>query len=315
MAHTTGLATSQNRTNARCMAWILAASLGCGGCGLTEGPRGGDPLLGNIPRPIAPTPMVGSEGGTIGNGGNDEIAALGRPTFISTGTTGSGPFSPIGTDGNPSQPPPAAAAPGDSAPPDSGGQNSPPPATATRMPSLNFPRNQSASTTPAAMAAGGYPQANSSGLRIPASARKPMGATLPPYPANGSRDEVADASAPPWMELAKSSGSAGAATPPPEARQPLMTVGGLSDVPVSGQTTPPATAPKFQSVDEAQAHLKKQGALYQKLEQAGNGDWQFSCVLPNEQNILVNRRYEARDPDKLHAVQLVVDQIYRDRGK
>jgi len=80
---------------------------------------------------------------------------------------------------------------------------------------------------------------------------------------------------------------------------------------VSVESSPMLT--RIRTADEGKQRAKELGVNWQKLEQLTSGEWQYSVTVPNEQNVAVNRRVEARDRDQVTAIQLVLDQIGRDR--
>src|SRR5439155_25403626 len=71
---------------------------------------------------------------------------------------------------------------------------------------------------------------------------------------------------------------------------------------------------RISSYDQAETLLKARGALWYGLEMLGDtGEWKFSCIVPNRQKPGSRRTYEARDRNKLIAVQAVLDQIDKDQ--
>jgi hypothetical protein len=65
--------------------------------------------------------------------------------------------------------------------------------------------------------------------------------------------------------------------------------------------------------EQALAVLKAKGASYQCLQTWGEeGEWKFSCSIPNRQNPHIRRSYEARAPDPVLAMRLVLDKIERE---
>jgi hypothetical protein len=56
------------------------------------------------------------------------------------------------------------------------------------------------------------------------------------------------------------------------------------------------------------------GITWFRLETADDaGGYKFSCSIPNRQNRLINRTYEAQAPSELAAIQAVLDQIDKER--
>jgi hypothetical protein len=72
---------------------------------------------------------------------------------------------------------------------------------------------------------------------------------------------------------------------------------------------------RVMTFEQAQAQLRVRGVTWQRLEIWGDeGNWKFSCSIPNAQNPAIRRSYESPPlPDPLTAVQAVLDQIDRDQ--
>jgi hypothetical protein len=104
-----------------------------------------------------------------------------------------------------------------------------------------------------------------------------------------------------------------------QLQQPVMGTrpnSGFAPVSRQGQpATPAATSnPSNLSYEEAQARLNTRGVAWQRLESWGDqGDWKFTCSIPNKQNPYISRTYEAEAHDPLSAVHGVLDQIERDQ--
>jgi hypothetical protein len=79
----------------------------------------------------------------------------------------------------------------------------------------------------------------------------------------------------------------------------------------SNVPAPPA-APRVTSYEQAQTVLLGRGVLWQNLMTGEQGEWKFSCSLPNRQDPSRNRTYEGRGPTYLAAVQAVLDQVEKD---
>jgi len=248
------------------------------GCGFVTGTRGGDPLV-PVQRPInhSPAPILSAPGATAGPGMGPLTAAPQSYDSLNSRNF-DGPV-PTGV-----------------------------------------PLNENQQTTNAAMAAS-LGQPSVSDLRIgntvtpTTRTRKNQGAQLPTSaPIQMAKNETSPA----WLEYTvpptNLRGPTPKADPPPIAAGPrIVTVGAFAESPI----TPGAAMPtpiRIRTVEEGQKKVKELGAIWQKLEQVNGGDWQFSCVTPNQQNVLVNRRHEARDRDQLSAIQLVIDQIQRDQS-
>jgi hypothetical protein len=53
---------------------------------------------------------------------------------------------------------------------------------------------------------------------------------------------------------------------------------------------------------------------WQRLETTGaQGEWQFSCSLPNRQNPSISHTYQAQGHDPLAAIKAVLEQIDREQ--
>jgi hypothetical protein len=78
--------------------------------------------------------------------------------------------------------------------------------------------------------------------------------------------------------------------------------------------TPPPRGSGIANYEQAQGQLAARGVIWQRLETSGdNGEWRFSCSLPNPNNPRLRRTYEGRARDFLSAIQAVLDQIDRDK--
>lgn len=71
--------------------------------------------------------------------------------------------------------------------------------------------------------------------------------------------------------------------------------------------------PRIRSFEEAQQYLVAHGVKWQDLQTTGEGEWKFSCTIPNKKQPNTFRTYEARDRYGLSAIQKVIDQISRDQ--
>jgi hypothetical protein len=92
----------------------------------------------------------------------------------------------------------------------------------------------------------------------------------------------------------------------PVSRQPTA-----SGAPSVGST---ALANGNLSYEEAQARLTARGVTWQRLETWGEqGDWRFSCSIPNRQNPYISRTYEAEAHDPLAAIHGVLNQLENDQ--
>jgi hypothetical protein len=92
---------------------------------------------------------------------------------------------------------------------------------------------------------------------------------------------------------------------------------GAASAPAGTVSLPPQGAGsglRLSSYEQAETLLKAHGALWYGLEMLGDtGEWKFSCIVPNRQRPGSRRTYEARDRNKLAAVQAVLDQIEKDQ--
>jgi hypothetical protein len=90
--------------------------------------------------------------------------------------------------------------------------------------------------------------------------------------------------------------------------RPSLTPGQPTAVTVGG-------GPRVRSFEEAQQFLAAHGVKWQDLQTTGEGEWKFSCSIPNKNNPNSVRTYEARDRYGLNAIQKVIDQISRDQQR
>lgn len=74
-------------------------------------------------------------------------------------------------------------------------------------------------------------------------------------------------------------------------------------------TQRPAPVENYESLV---AELRDYGAIEIRNRQS-NGEWTFSCAVPNRSNQLMQRRYEAHDPDLLRAVRAVLERVREDQ--
>src|SRR5262245_41900709 len=80
-------------------------------------------------------------------------------------------------------------------------------------------------------------------------------------------------------------------------------------------TTASSGGPRIRTFEEGQQFLMARGVKWQRLETAGEGEWRFSCSLPNRAGSTSMRTYEATDRYGLIAMQKVIDQVVRDQSK
>jgi hypothetical protein len=76
----------------------------------------------------------------------------------------------------------------------------------------------------------------------------------------------------------------------------------------------PSSAPAgIATLEQAQKELDARGVLWQNLVKVGpNGEWKFSCSIPNRQNPRQQRTYEFRASDPIAAIRAVLEQIDKD---
>lgn len=72
---------------------------------------------------------------------------------------------------------------------------------------------------------------------------------------------------------------------------------------------------RVRTFEEAQQFLTAQGVKWQDLQTTGEGEWKYTCSVPNKGNSSSMRTYEARDRYGLTAMQKVIDQIVRDQAR
>jgi hypothetical protein len=163
-------------------------------------------------------------------------------------------------------------------------------------------------------------------------------ASVNPRPIDGTHDlripdpNVAASANPAW----NGAGSIGTAPPiivptgpaaTPAASPVALAPGGQLQQPTTGfapvsrmqsGTTPGADATRLANgnltYEGAQAQLTARGVTWQRLETWGDqGDWKFTCSIPNRQNPYISRTYEAEAHDPLSAVRGVLDQLDHDQ--
>ena len=138
-------------------------------------------------------------------------------------------------------------------------------------------------------------------------------ASVNPRPLDGSHDlRIPDA-----PSTSPGVGGQGTGT---QLQQPVMGAPPTTTfAPVSRQGqmigNPGTTAgPSNLSYEEAQGRLAARGVAWQRLESWGDqGDWKFTCSIPNRQNPYISRTYEAEAHDPLSALHGVLEQIEHDQ--
>jgi hypothetical protein len=167
----------------------------------------------------------------------------------------------------------------------------PPPPVAAVPPAI--PSTAGSSTSAAALAAG-VPRAfdDNRELRIP-----------PPQREDGGWARTTPASVP---VPGKDSGGVRLrgpdAGPEPAAHRDAMQTPAI--VPASGVVQ--------DNYKELQAKLASHGVNWQCLQMKGDGEWTFSCTIPNKQKPNVRRKYEAVGRTDLGAIQAVLEQIEKE---
>ncbi len=141
-------------------------------------------------------------------------------------------------------------------------------------------------------------------------------ASVNPRPLDGSHDlRITDPTNTPAAASGQGFGPSGT-----QLQQPVMgapPTPGFAPVSRQGQTVtnPGATAGSTNlSYEEAQARLTARGVAWQRLETWGDqGDWKFTCSIPNKQNPYISRTYEAEAHDPFSALHGVLDQLDHDQ--
>ncbi|GIW79850.1 MAG: hypothetical protein KatS3mg105_1657 [Gemmatales bacterium] len=73
---------------------------------------------------------------------------------------------------------------------------------------------------------------------------------------------------------------------------------------------PPVSDGSRLTYEQAQVILRSYGVTWQRLETWGDdGQWKFSCSVPNPNNAYISRNYEARGATYLDAIQAVLEQL------
>jgi hypothetical protein len=85
--------------------------------------------------------------------------------------------------------------------------------------------------------------------------------------------------------------------------------------PTGGAAVPPPPGASM-TFEEARQYLERRGAVWQRLETRGEGQWAFQCSLPIPGQKNLNRTYETQAPlprDPLSAIRAVIDKIEKDQ--
>jgi hypothetical protein len=162
------------------------------------------------------------------------------------------------------------------------GAATPKPAAGTGSAALPALPAPNAVTSPAALAGGGpRPIDATHELRIATTTGTPGGAA--------------------WVGPASSGGGVPA--------QPMSR--GADAAPATGLVLSGGTV-RNETFEQLQAQLVARGIAWQRLE-CVDGEWHFSCSVPNRQNPNLNHTYEARAHDGTAAIRAVLDQIDREQ--
>jgi hypothetical protein len=150
---------------------------------------------------------------------------------------------------------------------------------------------------------------------------------LPPINPTSSNAALASGATPPLdggrdLRIGDPRAAAGApAWQAPQTATPVSTPPGPPPVQPASNVAPayarsfgPMLSARIVSYEQAQAYLASRGVNWQRLETIGDqGEWRFSCSLPNPQNRNINRTYEGKARDYLSAIRIVIDQMSRDQ--
>jgi hypothetical protein len=148
---------------------------------------------------------------------------------------------------------------------------------------------------------------------VPASSGAPSNAALaagtsPPLDGRhdlGIADPRSSPSNPAWA------GQTTGGSPPPVRAEPAS---GSMPLPARGSSYNLTDGSRLASYEQAKAQLVARGVTWFRLETADEpGSYKFSCSVPNRQNRMINRTYEAQGPSELAAIQAVLDQIDKER--
>jgi hypothetical protein len=279
------MVTSNNKLGNRILFWLCASGLlgVTAGCGYPHGSFQGDPMLGSFNRPIAATPPVFA-GGDPGMGpGSDGGARLGMPSPDvpdSTGANGANRGTWLV---------PTYSFSGGLLNLRSGGSG------------VGGGLVPSEKPTMMASTGGGSARASAnSGAKLLATddSRKPMLASTNIAPTTDGTSVVFRSPEPNTMMMA------GSAFVPP---------GPAKDRPVIGIYDRSRDPARISTVEEGQVILANYGIRWQRLEQAENGEWLFSCSKGANPNGTADRRYESRNVDQVSAVRNVIEQVKYDR--
>jgi hypothetical protein len=74
------------------------------------------------------------------------------------------------------------------------------------------------------------------------------------------------------------------------------------------------TTTEVTTFEQAKDQIKARGAVWQRLEIVSeNGEWKYSCSIPNRQNPRLRRTYEARASEPVGAIRAVLEQLDKEQ--
>jgi hypothetical protein len=104
---------------------------------------------------------------------------------------------------------------------------------------------------------------------------------------------------------------------PPAAGNTVLQPPQPALIPTASQSVAPAFAPastaRLTSYEQARGQLQARNVAWFRLETGDQGSYKFSCSIPNRQNPNLSRTYEAQGPTELAAIQVVLEQIDKER--
>ncbi len=99
-----------------------------------------------------------------------------------------------------------------------------------------------------------------------------------------------------------------------QVHQPVAAFEAASQPPILARGVAPVSSVRVISIDQALSRLAGYGVKGMRLETWGdNGEWKFSCSIPNRQNQYISRNYESRAGDSLSALRSVIEQIEKEQ--
>ena len=76
--------------------------------------------------------------------------------------------------------------------------------------------------------------------------------------------------------------------------------------------TVPSSLSGITTFEQAKRELEARGALWQRLDMV-DGEWKFSCSIPNRQNPRIRRTYEFKASDPIAAIRAVLEQLDKEQ--